>query len=157
MAREGNAEWLAGGALFEEALVVDMAVGPPQCMGTVEGVVDHAVRATNVDMAAQRARAEDAANVQALILALYIEVHTLAIPGLQFQAQGGVRRATYGQVQFEGGLLYMQLFELRVHRSDADTTGNEQVLAGMFSQGEQVGRLQNLQLVTFADFVVQVA
>src|SRR5690606_6800445 len=50
LAGQGDAERLAAGALLDEALVVDVAVGPAQGVGAGDGIVDHAVRAADVDV-----------------------------------------------------------------------------------------------------------
>ncbi|MNO05234.1 hypothetical protein D3C81_2265450 [compost metagenome] len=59
-----------------------MAVGPTQGVGAVEGVVDHAVRAADIHVAAQWAIGEDVADVQARIDALHVKVHALAVTRL---------------------------------------------------------------------------
>ncbi|MNJ56991.1 hypothetical protein D3C77_525620 [compost metagenome] len=112
LAGQGDAERLAVGALLDKALVVDMAVGPAQGVGAVEGVVDHAVRAADIHMAAQRTCAEDLADVHARLLTLHVQVHAVAVARLQLQAQCTVFRPAYRQVQFEIGLLDVQLFHL---------------------------------------------
>ncbi len=125
---------------------MDVTIGPAACLRGADDVLDHARRAADVDVGAERLGRQQSLEGNGLTLTVVVHVKTSGFAPVQSRKEGGVLGGSNRIMQFVGHPRRRANPRAAPEKGrDADAAGDQHVLAGNFIESKQVHRMGDFQ------------